>query len=60
MQAIAQVFPRDEYNETLISKVHPPDWQNPDPASRYSLVVIGAGTAGLENPGCDHCRSSCR
>src|SRR5262249_22608484 len=26
---------------------HPPEWQNPDPAPRYNLVVIGAGTAGL-------------
>lgn len=27
--------------------VHPADWVNPEPASRYNLVVIGAGTAGL-------------
>ena len=26
---------------------HPPDWANPEPAGRYNLVVIGAGTAGL-------------
>src|SRR5207249_1644516 len=32
---------------TLLSYVHPPDWQNPTPASCYNLVVIGAGTAGL-------------
>ena len=42
-----QVIPRDEHNETLVSNVHPPDWVNPTPASRYNLVVIGAGTAGL-------------
>jgi NADPH-dependent 2,4-dienoyl-CoA reductase/sulfur reductase-like enzyme len=31
----------------LVSQVHPLDWKNPVPASRYNLVVIGAGTAGL-------------
>jgi pyruvate/2-oxoglutarate dehydrogenase complex dihydrolipoamide dehydrogenase (E3) component len=30
-----------------VQNVHPPDWQNPEPAPRYNLVVIGAGTAGL-------------
>ncbi|MCH8320592.1 MAG: mercuric reductase [Acidobacteria bacterium] len=37
----------DAHNETLVSNVHPSDWINPEPASRYNLVVIGAGTAGL-------------
>ena len=37
----------DRFNETLISRVRPPDWVNPMPARRYNLVVIGAGTAGL-------------
>lgn len=41
------VAPMDEYNQTLVSYVHPPDWVNPKPASCYDLVVIGAGTAGL-------------
>ncbi|HEV8713662.1 MAG TPA: mercuric reductase, partial [Candidatus Binatia bacterium] len=41
------VLPHDEYNATLIANVHPADWQNPEPLSRYNLVVIGAGTAGL-------------
>lgn len=41
------VSPWDEHNQTLVSNVHPPDWVNPPPASRYNLVVIGAGTAGL-------------
>ena len=27
--------------------MHPAGWRNPQPADRYSLVVIGAGTAGL-------------
>jgi pyruvate/2-oxoglutarate dehydrogenase complex dihydrolipoamide dehydrogenase (E3) component len=41
------VEPQDEHNLELISNVHPEDWENPEPASRYNLVVIGAGTAGL-------------
>ncbi len=41
------VLPRDESNETLVRNVHPSDWKNPGPASRYNLVVIGAGAAGL-------------
>ena len=41
------VPPMDEYNQTLVSYVHPPDWVNPKPANCYDLVVIGAGTAGL-------------
>ncbi len=28
-------------------QVRPADWSNPQPAPRYNLVVIGAGTAGL-------------
>ena len=41
------MLPDDVYNQTLISNVHPADWQNPEPAPRYNLVVIGGGTAGL-------------
>ena len=41
------IEPRDEHNLRLIANVHPPDWVNPEPAERYHLVVIGAGTAGL-------------
>src|SRR5437773_12495187 len=41
------VKPADAHNARLLSNVHPPDWQNPTPASCYNLVVIGAGTAGL-------------
>jgi pyruvate/2-oxoglutarate dehydrogenase complex dihydrolipoamide dehydrogenase (E3) component len=41
------VPPMDEYNQRLVSYVHPPDWVNPQPSDRYDLVVIGAGTAGL-------------
>jgi pyruvate/2-oxoglutarate dehydrogenase complex dihydrolipoamide dehydrogenase (E3) component len=31
----------------LLAHVRPPEWRNPAPASRYDLVVIGGGTAGL-------------
>ena len=41
------VQPWDQHNRELVANVHPPDWTNPAPASRYNLVVIGAGTAGL-------------
>jgi pyruvate/2-oxoglutarate dehydrogenase complex dihydrolipoamide dehydrogenase (E3) component len=47
MQPIPMVLPHDVHNEALVSNVHPTDWQNPEPAPRYNLVVIGAGTAGL-------------
>ncbi|KOP26222.1 mercuric reductase [Hapalosiphon sp. MRB220] len=41
------IRPLDEYNQRLVSYVHPPDWINPNPVDCYDLVVIGAGTAGL-------------
>lgn len=41
------VLPWDSHNQRLVSHVHPIDWRNPTPASRYNLVVIGGGTAGL-------------
>lgn len=47
MTAIPEVPPFDAYNERLVANVHPSDWVNPEPAGRYNLVVIGAGTAGL-------------
>ncbi|QEG37246.1 mercuric reductase [Bythopirellula goksoeyrii] len=39
--------PDGPFNDELESNVHPSQWQNPTPAGRYNLVVIGAGTAGL-------------
>jgi pyruvate/2-oxoglutarate dehydrogenase complex dihydrolipoamide dehydrogenase (E3) component len=39
--------PDDAHNRALIENVHPPGWRNPEPAGRYNLVVVGAGTAGL-------------
>jgi pyruvate/2-oxoglutarate dehydrogenase complex dihydrolipoamide dehydrogenase (E3) component len=41
------IRPWDQFNQELATQVHPFDWTNPKPASRYNLVVIGAGTAGL-------------
>ena len=41
------IEPRDRHNLALIDHVRPPDRVNPEPASRYNLVVIGGGTAGL-------------
>ncbi|MGH7914217.1 MAG: FAD-dependent oxidoreductase, partial [Candidatus Binataceae bacterium] len=37
----------DEHDARLLANVHPEGWINPEPAARYNLVVIGAGTAGL-------------
>jgi pyruvate/2-oxoglutarate dehydrogenase complex dihydrolipoamide dehydrogenase (E3) component len=42
-----EVAPPDEANRALLANVRPADWVNPEPAPRYNLVVIGAGTAGL-------------
>jgi pyruvate/2-oxoglutarate dehydrogenase complex dihydrolipoamide dehydrogenase (E3) component len=47
MSQVSEVLPLDVHNETLVSNVHPADWKNPEPASRYNLVAIGAGTGGL-------------
>ncbi|TDJ72859.1 MAG: mercuric reductase [Planctomycetota bacterium] len=44
---LPQVQPLDRHNRTLVDNVHPPEWVSPEPQSRYNLVVIGAGTAGL-------------
>ena len=41
------VLPNDEHNRKLVENVHPSNWVNPEPAGRYNIVVIGAGTAGL-------------
>jgi len=41
------IAPLDEHNLALKQNVHPGGWVNPEPAPRYNLVVLGAGTAGL-------------
>ncbi len=47
MSELIQLQPHDQFNQALESHVHPTDWVNPQPAGRYNLVVVGAGTAGL-------------
>lgn len=37
----------DADDERLRANVGPTGWENPQPAERYNLVVIGGGTAGL-------------
>src|SRR5260370_20237771 len=41
------ISPPDPHNLRLTANVHPAGWVNLEPAPRYNLVVIGAGTAGL-------------
>jgi len=41
------IFPHDEHNRVLEENVRPSQWVNPQPADRYNIVVLGAGTAGL-------------
>lgn len=38
---------RDAHEEKRLANVRPAGWQNPEPAPRYNLLVIGGGTAGL-------------
>jgi pyruvate/2-oxoglutarate dehydrogenase complex dihydrolipoamide dehydrogenase (E3) component len=47
MAEFPAVQPLDRHNQALLANAHPTDWRNPEPAPRYNLVVIGAGTAGL-------------
>lgn len=47
IDAAAPTMPLDEHNRELLGNVQPEDWVNPEPADRYHLVVVGAGTAGL-------------
>ena len=39
--------PLDQHNAAWLSRVAPDGWKNPTPATRYNLVVVGGGTAGL-------------
>lgn len=41
------MIPVDAHDQKLLDLVRPANWRNPEPASRYNLVVVGAGTAGL-------------
>jgi len=40
-------LPPNAREREWLDNVHPSGWRNPPPAGRYSLVVVGAGTAGL-------------
>jgi len=44
---VCGIAPLDEYNIELLNRVHPKNWLEPKPKSRYNLVVIGAGAGGL-------------
>lgn len=37
----------DRHERERRANVHPENWVNPTPAAEYSLLIIGAGTAGL-------------
>jgi pyruvate/2-oxoglutarate dehydrogenase complex dihydrolipoamide dehydrogenase (E3) component len=39
--------PQDDYERERLAHVHPQSWNNPTPAARYQLLVIGAGSAGV-------------
>ena len=41
------VSPLDEHNTRLLDHTHPKEWVDPEPKSKYNLVVIGGGTGGL-------------
>jgi len=40
-------FPVDHSDLEHLESARPRDWRNPEPASCYNLVVLGAGPAGL-------------
>ncbi|MFK2875628.1 mercuric reductase [Rhodanobacter hydrolyticus] len=47
MTTAAPSLPQDEVELRRTGHLHPTQWRNPEPASRYHLVVIGAGPAGV-------------
>ncbi len=46
-QSPFDALPKDENNLRRLRNLHPDHYQNPKPASRYNMVVIGGGSAGL-------------
>ncbi len=47
MRTVPTLEPADAHNAALLAHVHPADYRNPEPAPRYNLLVLGAGSAGL-------------
>lgn len=41
------IEPRDEHNQLLVARTHPPAWKNPSAKPVYNMVAIGGGTAGI-------------
>jgi pyruvate/2-oxoglutarate dehydrogenase complex dihydrolipoamide dehydrogenase (E3) component len=44
---IAETLAGDPAERERMDNVRPIDWRNPQPAQRYDLVIVGAGTTGL-------------
>lgn len=44
---MTRLLEQDPHDRALRAAVAPPHWRNPEPAARYDLLVLGAGTAGL-------------
>ena len=47
MSKAPEIGPLDQANREYLELTHPAGWTNPQPAEKYNLVVLGAGTAGL-------------
>jgi pyruvate/2-oxoglutarate dehydrogenase complex dihydrolipoamide dehydrogenase (E3) component len=45
--AATESRPANQADEQRLRHVHPREWRNPEPASKYDMVVLGGGTAGL-------------
>eukprot|EP01084_Bolivina_argentea_P102154 183055_1 len=41
------IKPLDKYNKILLDNVHPLKWIPPKPQTKYNMIAIGAGAAGL-------------
>lgn len=47
LHVASHIWPLDEHNIELLNHVHPTGWVNAKAESKYDLVVIGGGPAGL-------------